>query len=60
MVFKGVAGTGLNMYDQWTNATWGGDLGCIGNYRNDTLYNAWNNRQINVTRVSKDGNVVTH
>ncbi|XP_033626039.1 uncharacterized protein LOC117289152 [Asterias rubens] len=51
LIFKGVAGTGIKLYDLWTNTTWGEDLGCHGNYRNKALYDAWNDRKLNVKQV---------
>ncbi|XP_071785293.1 uncharacterized protein [Asterias amurensis] len=50
LVFKGVAGTGIKLYNLWTNRTWDSDSENSGNYRNETLYNAWTNGQ-NIKQV---------
>ncbi|XP_071785635.1 uncharacterized protein [Asterias amurensis] len=51
LIFKGVAGTGIKLYDLWTNTTWGEYFRCHGNYRNKALYDAWNAKQLNVKQV---------
>ncbi|XP_071785648.1 uncharacterized protein [Asterias amurensis] len=51
LVFKGVAGTGFNMYDLWTDSILECGSENSGNYRNNILYNSWKNGQLNIKQV---------
>ncbi|XP_071785298.1 uncharacterized protein [Asterias amurensis] len=51
LVFKGVAGTGIKLYNLWTNTILDSDPENSGNCRNETLYNAWENGQLNIKQV---------
>ncbi|XP_071785937.1 uncharacterized protein [Asterias amurensis] len=51
LVFKGVAGTGFNMYDLWTDSIWDSGSDNSGNYRNNILYNSWKSGQLNIKQV---------
>ncbi|XP_033626622.1 uncharacterized protein LOC117289574 [Asterias rubens] len=51
LIFKGVAGTGIKLYDLWTNTT---DVysECCGHCcGQETLFNYWKNERLNVKRV---------
>ncbi|XP_022101932.1 uncharacterized protein LOC110985301 [Acanthaster planci] len=52
LVFKGVAGTGLKLYDMWTTAAWDASaMGGSGSCRNELLHSAWKNSELVVRRV---------
>ncbi|XP_038066532.1 uncharacterized protein LOC119736587 [Patiria miniata] len=51
LVFKGVAGTGVELYDMWTTMDWNSSYEASCHRRNNSLYQAWRNGQLNVRRV---------
>ncbi|XP_038066531.1 uncharacterized protein LOC119736586 [Patiria miniata] len=51
LVFKGVAGTGVRLHDMWTSMNWTSSYEASGHRRNNSLYQAWRNGQLNVRRV---------
>ncbi|XP_038071289.1 uncharacterized protein LOC119740154 isoform X1 [Patiria miniata] len=52
LVFKGVAGNGVKMYDMWTAATWDETtMGVGGSWRDDSLYGSWNSGDLDIGRV---------
>ncbi|XP_038054986.1 uncharacterized protein LOC119727198 [Patiria miniata] len=52
LVFKGVAGTGVSLYDMWTAMNWNSSYEASGHRRDNSLYQAWRNGQLNVRRVN--------
>ncbi|XP_038069247.1 uncharacterized protein LOC119738421 [Patiria miniata] len=51
LVFKGVAGTGVKLHDMWTAMNWTSSYEASGHCRDNSLYQAWRNGQLNVRRV---------
>ncbi|XP_038066528.1 uncharacterized protein LOC119736583 [Patiria miniata] len=51
LVFKGVAGTGVDLYDMWTTMDWNSSYEASCHRRNNSLYRAWRNGQLNIRRV---------
>ncbi|XP_038067109.1 uncharacterized protein LOC119737089 [Patiria miniata] len=51
LVFKGVAGTGVKLHDMWTTMNWTSSYEASGHRRDNCLYQAWRNGQLNVRRV---------
>ncbi|XP_038066815.1 uncharacterized protein LOC119736877 [Patiria miniata] len=51
LVFKGVAGTGVKLHDMWTTMNWKSSYEASCHRRNNSLYRAWRNGQLNIRRV---------
>ncbi|XP_038065900.1 uncharacterized protein LOC119735986 [Patiria miniata] len=53
LVFKGVARTGVGLYNMWTAASWDDNtMGVNGSWRDESLHDGWKSGELSVRRVN--------